>query len=616
MPRKCYYLFSHLYCNSVKLVSTKKRKTRQQPVIPPEQPPTESPKKEPKVPEPVPSTVQEKPWFKSWPEGVPKHIDYPEVPLFELLRKSAREYPDHVSMVYFGKGITYRELDRLSDKFANALVGLGASKGDKIAIFLPNIPQFIISYYGAIKMGGIETAISPLYKEREVEHQLVDSEAETIVVMDALYPVLEQALPKTKVKNIIVTSMKEYMPSATAFLGSLLKKIPSHKVERAPNIYFFQELLGKYEANPPRVEINPREDLVALQYTGGTTGLSKGAMLTHMNLVSNAVACAEWLMGTKGTETFLTVLPLFHIYGMTTGMNSPIYLAGKMILLPRFDATTTFAAIQNHRATVFCGAPTMYSLLLNHPACGKYSLKTIRFCISGSAPLPPEIQKRWMEASGGVLVEGYGLTESSPVTHCNPLDKTLKTVKIGSIGLPWPDTDAKIMDMETRSQEVPVGETGELAVKGPQIMKGYWKMPEDSADVLRNGWLFTGDVGKMDEDGYFYITDRKKDLIKYKGYSVYPREIEDVIYEHPAVKLCAVVGKPDPVASELPKAFIVLKEGKTATAEEIKEFVNSKVAPYKAIREVEFRKELPMTLVGKVLRRVLQEEEKKKAQQI
>jgi long-chain acyl-CoA synthetase len=257
----------------------------------------------------------------------------------------------------------------------------------------------------------------------------------------------------------------------------------------------------------------------------------------------------------------------------------------------------------------------MYSLLLNNPECSKYNLKSIRFCISGSAPLPPEVQRRWMEATSGVLVEGYGLTESSPVTHCNPLDKSLKTVKIGSIGLPWPDTDAKIMDMETGNTELPQGETGELVVKGPQVMKGYWKMAEESADVLRHGWLYTGDVGKMDGDGYFYITDRKKDLIKYKGYSVYPREIEDVIYEHPAVKLCAVVGKPDPVASEIPKAFIVLKEGKTATPEEIKEFVNSKVAPYKAIREVEFRTELPMTLVGKVLRRVLLEEEKKKTQQ-
>lgn len=331
-----------------------------------------------------------------------------------------------------------------------------------------------------------------------------------------------------------------------------------------------------------------------------------------MNLVSNAVACAEWLRGAKGNETFLTVLPLFHIYGMTTGMNAPIYLAGKMVMLPRFDATSTFRAIQKQRVTVFCGAPTMYSMLLSHPDLRKFDLTSIHFCISGSAPLPPEVQKKWMEVTGGTLVEGYGLTESSPVTHCNPLDKSMKTVKMGSIGIPWPDTDAKIMDMETGETELRPSEDGELAVKGPQVMKGYWKKAEESAAVLRNDWLFTGDVGRMDENGYFYITDRKKDLIKYKGYSVYPREIEDVIYEHPAVKLCAVVGKPDPVASEIPKAFVVLREGKTATAKEIQDFVNSKLAPYKAVREVEFRTELPMTLVGKVLRRTLQEEEKRK----
>ena len=554
----------------------------------------------------------EKPWYKFWPEGVPKHIDYPEIPLSDILKNTAESNPNHVAIVYFDKEMNYRELNLACDKFATALADLGVKKGDKVALFLPNIPQFVISYYGAIKIGAIETAISPLYKEREVEHQLSDSEAATIVVLDLLYPILEKVLDKTGVKRVIVTSLKEYMPPAKAFLGSLLKKIPSHKVERKPNVYFFQELLSKYGANPPKVDINPKRDLVALQYTGGTTGISKGAMLTHMNLVSNAVACDAWLRGTKGGETFLTVLPLFHIYGMTTGMNAPIFLAGKMVMLPRFDAVSTFQAIQKHRVTVFCGAPTMYAMLLAHPDLKKYDLKSVRFCISGSAPLPPEVQKKWMEVAGGVLVEGYGLTESSPVTHCNPLDKSMKTVQVGSIGLPWPDTDAKIMDIETGEKELGPNEDGELVVKGPQVMKGYWKMAEESASVLRNGWLYTGDIAKMDVNGYFYITDRKKDLIKYKGYSVYPREIEDVIYEHPAVKLCAVVGKPDPVAIEIPKAFVVLKEGKTATEEEIKQFVNSKVAPYKAVREVEFRTELPMTLVGKVLRRVLQEEERRK----
>jgi long-chain acyl-CoA synthetase len=298
---------------------------------------------------------------------------------------------------------------------------------------------------------------------------------------------------------------------------------------------------------------------------------------------------------------------------MTTGMNAPIHLAGKMVMMPRFDLEGSLKAIQKHKVSVFCGAPTMYSMLLTHPNISKYDLTSVRFCISGSAPLPPEVQKKWMETTNGVLVEGYGLTESSPVTHCNPLDRSMKTVKVGSIGTPWPDTDAKITDIETGNKEMGVGELGELAVKGPQIMKGYWRMDEETAAVLRDGWLYTGDIGKMDEDGYFYITDRKKDLIKYKGYSVYPREIEDVLYEHPAIKLCAVIGKPDPEAGEIPKAFIVPKEGTRIGEEEIMQFVNEKIAPYKAIRELEFRRELPMTLVGKVLRRVLQEEEKNKA---
>jgi long-chain acyl-CoA synthetase len=321
---------------------------------------------------------------------------------------------------------------------------------------------------------------------------------------------------------------------------------------------------------------------------------------------------AAWIKGATAKETFLTALPLFHIYGMTTSMNVPIHLAAKMVMLPRFDPLTALESIQRHRVTVFCGVPTMYAVLLANPELGKFNLASIRVCISGASPLPPQVQKKFMDTTGGFLAEGYGLTEASPVTHCNPVDRTMKTVKVGSIGLPLPDTDARIFDIETGEKALKLGETGELAVKGPQVMKGCWKKPEETANVLRDGWLYTGDIGKMDENGYFYITDRKKDLIKYKDYSVYPREIEDVLYEHPAVKLCAVVGKPDTIVGETPKAFIVLKEGAKTTEAEIMDFIKEKVASYKAIREVEFRKELPISSVGKVLRRVLQEEEKRK----
>jgi long-chain acyl-CoA synthetase len=545
-----------------------------------------------------------KPWLSNWPADVPKSIEYPQVPLFEILRTTAQRHPEKTAISYFENEISYSELDSLSDKFAVALSKLGVRKADKVALFLPNVPQFIIAYFGVLKVGAATTSISPLHKEREVEYQLSDSEAETLVVLDSLYPIVEKVAEKTKVKQIIVTSLMEYASKTAAS--------PS-PTQQKPNTFLFQQLLSETTAKPPKLKITPTEDLAALQYTGGTTGTAKGAMLTHANLVANTKMFAAWIKGETGKETFLTALPLFHIYGMTTSMNVPISLAAKMVLLPRFDPAIALQTIQKYGVTVFCGVPTMYAILLANPELAKFDLTSIRICISGASPLPPQVQKKFMEITGGFLAEGYGLTEASPVTHCTPVDKTMKTVRIGSIGLPLPDTDAKIFDLETGKKPLPPNETGELAVKGPQVMKGYWKRPEETANVLRNGWLYTGDIGKMDENGYFYITDRKKDLIKYKDYSVYPREIEDVLYEHPAVKLCAVVGKPDAMAGESPKAFIVLKENAKATEIEFMEFVKEKVAPYKMIREVEFRKELPISSAGKVLRRMLQEEERAKA---
>ncbi len=560
------------------------------------------------------SGIFERPWFKNWPEGVPKRIDYPKVPLHALLERSVQDFPDKPAMIFLGKKMTYRELGSLVNRFATALYNLGIRKGDVVGLHLPNMPQFVVAYYGALKIGAVVTGISPLFVERELEFQLSDSEAKAIVLLDALFPRFKKIWEKTKVKFAIVARLGEYMPGLKAFLGKLLKKIPTAEVPPQPNVYFFKELVEKTPEQPPSVTINPEEDLAVLQYTGGTTGLPKGAMLTHMNLVSNAVGCSAWLQAKRGEDTGLSVLPFFHIYGMTVAMNFTIYAGATMVLLPRFDVVEVLKSIQKYKVTLFPGVPTMYALIVDHPEAKKYNLRSVKFCISGAAPLPPEVQKKFMEMTGAVLVEGYGLTEASPVTHCNPLDPTMKTVKIGSIGIPWPDTDAKIVDVETGTREMQVGEVGELVVKGPQVMKGYWKRLEETGEVLRDGWLYTGDLGKMDEDGYFYITDRKKDLIKYKGYSVYPRELEDILYEHPAVKLAAVVGKPDPLSGEIPKAFIVLREDATATEEEIMKFVNERVAPYKAIREVEFRKELPMSMVGKVLRRVLREEELKRAQ--
>jgi long-chain acyl-CoA synthetase len=551
--------------------------------------------------------AEDKPWFKSWPSDVPKSLSYPEVPLCEILRKTAKAHPEKASIAYFDREITYEELDVLSDQFAAALAGLGVEKGDRVAIFLPNTPQFIIAYYGILKAGAVLTPISPMHREREVEYQLSNSEAETIVALDSVYPIVEAVWRKTKLKRAIITSLEEYASKTAAAFNRTLQKT---------DVYFFQKLLNENaDAEPPKVHINPTEDLAALQYTGGTTGTAKGAMLTHANLVANAASFAAWINGTPTKETVLAALPLFHIYGMTTSMNVPVSLTAKMVLLPRFDPAKALESIQRHKVTVFCGSPIMYQTLLANPELSKYNLTSIRVCISGASPLPPQVQKQFMQVTGGFLAEGYGLTEAAPVTHCSPVDRTMRTVKIGSIGLPLPDTDAKIVDAETGEKTLAPGETGELAVKGPQVMKGYWKKPEETALVLRGGWLLTGDIAKMDANGYFYITDRKKDLIKYKDYSVYPREIEDVLYEHPAVKLCAVVGKPDPAAGEIPKAFVVLKEGAAASEREITTFVNEKVAPYKAVREVEFRKDLPISSAGKVLRRTLRDEEKLKRPQ-
>ena len=541
---------------------------------------------------------------ENWPEGVPFTLKYPEIPVYALLDESAEKHPDATALIYQDKRITYQELKEEVDRFATALQKMGVARRDKVALFLPNIPQFVISYYGALKAGAIVTAISPLYKEREAVHQIHDSGAETLVILDLLYPAVENVMGELGLKRTIVTGIKDYLPTVKRVLGSLLGKVPSYDVKMGEDMHRFLDLIKGYPPSPEPVEVDPKEDLALLQYTGGTTGIPKGAMLTHYNLVSNAFMCNAWLNAKEGEEVQINVLPLYHIYGMTVTMNNAIASAGSMVLFPRFDAKEVLTSIQKYKATIFGGVPTLYTALINTPDISTYDLSSIKFCISGASPLPPEVQKKFMELTGGVLVEGYGLTEASPVTHANPLDPTLETVKIGSIGFAWPDTEAGIMGKET-GELLPFGDIGELVIKGPQVMKGYWNMQEETDAVLKDGWLYTGDIARMDEEGYFYIVDREKDLIKFRGYSVYPREIEDVLYEHPAVKIAAVVGKPDDVSGEIPKAFLVLKEGAEATEEEMIEFVRERIAPYKRIREVEFRDELPMTLVGKVLKKDL-----------
>jgi long-chain acyl-CoA synthetase len=494
--------------------------------------------------------------------------------LHGLLEETARAHPDKTALVFGNEELCYAEFDGAANQFANFLVDLGVRKGDRVALYLPNGAAFVVSFFGVLKAGGVVSAVSPLYREREVEVQLADSGATVIVSLGSLEPTVAKTKTKALLKHIIATGADDFI-----FSGFLIG-CSTHK---------------------PAIKV-AAEDLAALQYTGGTTGTPKAAMLTHHNLAANAAQFAQAIKATAN-DVFLSALPLFHIYGLTTSLTVPISVGAKMVVLPKFEATQALDAIERHKVSVFCGVPTMYQLLLGTPNLSKYNLRSVRVCISGASALPPQVQKQFMEITGGFLAEGYGLTEASPVTHCNPVDRA--HLHVGSIGLPLPDTEARILDLETSTKLLGVGEVGELAVKGPQVMAGYWHTPEETALVLRDGWLLTGDIARIDQDGYYYIVDRKKDLIKHNGFSVYPRELEDILYEHPAVKLCAVVGKPDPRAGEVPKAFVVLKEGTKATCEALLAFVNGKVASYKEIHDLEFRNELPTSGAGKVLRRKL-----------
>ena len=519
------------------------------------------------------------------------------IPIHQILKGTAEQYPEKIALTYAGKEISYSELATLSDRFSAGLASIGVVKGDCVSLFVPNIPQFVIAYFGILKAGAAITAINPQHKEREVELQLADSEAKVAITTTSLLPIVENVLQGTCLESIVIIKSD----------GSFEKNGEIKVQNESRQLYFFDELL-KTEDSSPKISVDPDIDLAALQYTGGTTGETKAAMLTHSNLVANAAAFSSWLKGVPAKDVFLTVLPLSHIYGMTTSLNVPVVLGAKMVLISRFDAAVVLDAIQQHKVTVFCGVPTMFQVLLSYPEQQKFCLSSLRVCISGASPLPVQLQKKFINSTGELLVEGYGLTEASPVTHCNPVDESLRTVKMGSIGLPLPGTEAKIVDAETGTKNLPAGEVGELVVRGPQVMRGYWKKPKETAQALRDGWLYTGDLARRDANGYFYITDRKKDIIKHNGYTIYPREIEELLYQHPAVKLCAVAGKADVDSGEAPKAFVVLKDGSQVSEKDLAAFVNQKLASYKALHEVEFRQSLPLGSAGKILKRALKEE--------
>jgi long-chain acyl-CoA synthetase len=443
-----------------------------------------------------------------------------------------------------------------------------------------------------------------------------DSGAKAIVTLEILYPRVSKVMPQTDLQHIIVSGIKDYLPFPKNLVYPFIQKKQYGLVVRLKHegsTHLLSEIIKRKPVKLTAHEFDFEEDLALLQYTGGTTGFPKGVMLTHKNLVSNAAMCRAWLYKCRpGEESVLGILPFFHVYGMTTVLILSVMQAQKMILLPKFDVETTLKTIQKQRPSLFPGAPTIYIGLLNHPDLKKYNLSSIKACISGSAPLPVEVQQKFEEITGGKLVEGYGLTESSPVTHSNFLWDRPR-VK-GSIGVPYPDTNAAIFSLDT-GEHMPTGEIGEIAIKGPQVMKGYWNRPEDTAQTLRDGWLLTGDLGFMDEQGYFYIVDRKKDMIIAGGYNIYPREIEEVLYEHPDVQEVVAAGVPDPYRGETVKAYVVLKKGSTVTQEELNEFARKYLAAYKAPRIYEFRNELPKTAVGKILRRTLVDEELKKIEE-
>ncbi len=554
--------------------------------------------------------VTGKPWTRFYDPGVPAALEYPPVTLHAMLDDAAESHPGATATIFFDAKRTYRSLSDDAWRFANGLRRLGVTKGDRVAVHLPNTPQFVIAFYGALRAGAVVVPCNPLYTPPELRHQLADSGAATIVTLTRLYPAVKAAREGTAIRNVVVTNIKEEMPPALRLLFTLAReKKDGHRVPFRGDVgaVAFREVLAAAEPFDAGVSSN---DLALLQYTGGTTGVSKGAMLSHRALVANTLQSRAWFTNIRdGRDAVMAVMPFFHVYGLTVVMSFAVQSAAAMILEPQFDLARVLKDVQRYRPKIFSGAPRIYNAINNSPLARRYDLRSIEACISGSAPLLQETHRRFVELTGANLVEGYGLTEAAPVTHCNPLFGAGKQ-KIGTIGVPFPDVDSKIVDLDTGARECGPGEAGELVVRGPQLMDGYYGRPDETAHVLRDGWLHTGDIATVDADGYVAVVDRKKEMIIVSGFNVYPREVEEVLQKHPAVLESAAIGVPHPLKGEEVKAFVVLKPGARATADEVMRFCEGELAPFKRPREIEFRDSLPKTLIGKVLRRQLAEEER------
>jgi long-chain acyl-CoA synthetase len=565
-------------------------------------------------------------WFQKYEPGVPRELIYPNAPLSQLLEGAAKRHPKRTAIEFLGFTMTYAELLTQASKFAAALQAQGVSKGERVAIMLPNCPQFVIAFFGTMLAGAIAVNTSPLYVARELEHQLQDSGATTLVMLNLFFPRFEEIQTRVPTKRVIVTGIQDCLRFPKNMLYPIKAKREGSWVDVHPRVsndssggtstvtMWKNFLEHKHEL--ARVDVQP-DDIALLQYTGGTTGTPKAAMLSHRNLMANVAQAAAWNPGLKdGEEIMLGVIPFFHVYGMTAAMNLAVKNAATMVLLPRFQVKDVLETIQKHKPTLFPGVPTMYVAINNFADVKKYDLSSIKVCISGAAPLPLEVSHTFEKLTRGRLVEGYGLTESSPITHVNPVFGERRE---GCIGLPLPGIQCRIVDANGNS--LPQGEVGELAIQGPNIMLGYWRKPEETnkciLESLDGGqtpgrWLLTGDMARMDADGYFSIVDRKKDMIDASGFNVYPREVEEVLYTHEAVQEVVVAGIPDAYRGETVKAFVVLKEGQTLTEAELIEFARGKMSAYKIPRAIEFRSELPKTLIGKILRRTLIEEERAK----
>ncbi len=550
-------------------------------------------------------------WVNNYEEGVPQEVEIPEKTLPDLFHDTVARFPENKAIHFMGKDFTFRELQELINQFSHALLKLDLPEGSKLAIHLPNTPQYVFAFYGAIQAGYTVVPCNPLYVEREMEHQLNDSGADAILTMSRFYPMINNIKDKTKLKKVLVTNIKDYFPDFMRIMYTLAKeKKEGDRVKIAPEDIWLKDFISGQPKTVPQAKEVDMNSLACLLYTGGTTGVSKGAMLSHQNLVSNAIQVASWMPDIKeGEERTLSVIPFFHSFGLTVCQNLSLLKGCTLILVPRFDAKMVFDLIDKTRPTLFPGVPTLYVALINSPEIHKHDLSSIKACISGAAPLPLEVQTQFEKLSGARLVEGYGLTESSPVTHCNPVFGKRKE---GSIGIPLPNTVAKVADIENPDNALPVGESGELAVKGPQVMQGYYNRPEETEGTLINGWLHTGDIAQMDEEGFFFIVDRKKDMVIAGGYNIFPREIEEVLYTYDKIQEVVVAGVPDEYRGETIKAYVVPKEGQELTEDEIVSFCKENLAPYKVPKKIEFREELPKSMVGKILRRVLVDEEKAK----